>query len=172
MAGGLLGRLADNRHVQASADDARDVLERHALVSDAVVPGSRRTLLNHQPVKMGSIEPVHRGPAVLAVTHICRNALFARDGDETRDKAVVAVAMHRGREAHHRHAYAPRRYLKQSIFRLPGKIGIGSIVFGCNWALTLKEQGPGSDDHRAARTGESVSQRRDGAPVRFGGSRV
>src|SRR5580658_10084934 len=106
MAGGLLGRLADNRHFQTPSDDARDVLERHALVGDPVVPGSRGTLFNREPVKMGSIEPVHRGPTVLTITYICRNPFFARDGDETRDKTVIAVAMHRGREEYHRRAKA------------------------------------------------------------------
>ena len=91
MVGGLLRRFAHNRHFQASADDARNVLERHAVVGDRVVAGSRRTFLQHEPIKMGNIEPVHRGPVVLAVTDICRNALFAPDGDETRDKAVIGV---------------------------------------------------------------------------------
>ncbi len=43
-----------------------------------------------------------RGPAVKAVAHIRRNTLFTRDADETRNEAVIAVAMYRGREAHHR----------------------------------------------------------------------
>jgi len=43
--GGLLGRLADNPQVQATADHASDVLEGHALVANGVVAGSCGTLL-------------------------------------------------------------------------------------------------------------------------------
>ena len=66
-----LGRLADNRHVPAAADHASDVLEGHALVANGVVARSSGTLLQYEPVKMSSIEPVHRGPAVETVTHVC-----------------------------------------------------------------------------------------------------
>ena len=45
MMGGLVGRLADNRHVQAAADHASDVLEGHALVANGVVARSCGTLL-------------------------------------------------------------------------------------------------------------------------------
>ena len=48
--GGLLGRFADNRYIQAAADYLSDFSEGHTLVGDAVIAGSRRTLLQCQPV--------------------------------------------------------------------------------------------------------------------------
>src|SRR5438034_450292 len=50
--GGLLGGLRDDRHVQASADDLRDLPGRHALVGNAEKRRSRRTLLERQPVRL------------------------------------------------------------------------------------------------------------------------
>jgi hypothetical protein len=47
--GGLLRGLADDRHVQASADYVSNVSNRHALVGDRVIPGSRGTLLKRKP---------------------------------------------------------------------------------------------------------------------------
>jgi len=88
--GGLLVRLADNRHIQAAADYLSDFSEGHTLVGDAVIAGSRRTLLQCQPVEWTSIEPVHRGPAVEPVTHICRNPVLAREVDECRNEAEIA----------------------------------------------------------------------------------
>jgi len=102
MVGCLLGGLGDDRHVQVPADYIGDFSNRHALVGDPVKPGSRGTLLKRQPEEMGSIEPVHRGPAVEPITHIGRNALFTCDADESRDEAVIAVAMYRRRQAHDR----------------------------------------------------------------------
>src|SRR6266566_4559579 len=80
--GCFVGGLGDDRHVQTTADHVSDVSERHALIRDPMIPGSCKILLKHEPVKMSSIEPVHRGPAVKPVTDICRNALFACDADE------------------------------------------------------------------------------------------
>ena len=104
--GGLLGGLADGGDVEVPADDLRDVADRHALVGHPVIPGSRGALLERQPEEAGRIELVHRGPAVPSVTHVRREAVLTRDGDETRDEAVIAVAMYRRREAHHRRAHA------------------------------------------------------------------
>jgi hypothetical protein len=52
----LLGRLADNRQVQASADDLRDLSNRQALVGNPVIPGSRDSLLKRRPEEAGSVE--------------------------------------------------------------------------------------------------------------------
>src|SRR6266478_251223 len=68
--GGLFRRFADNRHVQAAADHASDVLEGDALVANGVVASSCGTLLQHEPVETSSIEPVHGGPAVKTVTNV------------------------------------------------------------------------------------------------------
>src|SRR5258708_35609238 len=99
MTGCLFERFRDDRHVQASADDVRDLSGRHTLVGDPVKPRSRRSFLERQPEEMGGIEPVHRGPAVEPVTGIRGNALFTRDADQRRHEAVIAAAMHRCREA-------------------------------------------------------------------------
>src|ERR1700752_554008 len=54
------------------------------------------TLLQHEPVEMSRIEPVHRGPAVEPVAHKRRNALLTRETNEARNEAVITVAMDRG----------------------------------------------------------------------------
>lgn len=100
MSSRLLARLAGNRHIQMSADDLSDVSEWHALVGNSVIRSSCGTFLEREPIKMSSIEPVHRGPAVETITHIRRNSFFLRDSDETRNKAVIAFAMDRGWQPH------------------------------------------------------------------------
>jgi hypothetical protein len=89
--GCFLGGLADDRHIQAAADHASDVSERQALVGDPMIPGSRGTLLEHEPVEMSRIEPVHGGPAVEPFAEIGRSALLTRKTDEERDEAVIAA---------------------------------------------------------------------------------
>jgi hypothetical protein len=58
------GDLETTGTFKAPADDLGDVSNRHALFGNAVIPGARGTVLQRQPEEMGSIEPVHRGPAV------------------------------------------------------------------------------------------------------------
>src|SRR5882724_561006 len=91
--GCCLVRFADDRYVQATADCLSDLSSRHALVSDAVIRGARNTLLKNKPVKVSSIEPMHRGPAIEPVPYKCGNALFTCNADQLRHKAVIAVAM-------------------------------------------------------------------------------
>src|ERR1044071_635158 len=117
MFGCFLGGLGDDRHVQASAEHASDVFKRHTLIGDPVKPGSRGTLFQRQPEEMGRVEPMHRGPAVESVAHIGRNALFTREADEERDKAVITVAMYRWRKAYHRHAHVTCRNGCGCLFR-------------------------------------------------------
>src|ERR1700756_4020295 len=93
----FLGGLAAERHVQAAADPVSDLPERHALFGDAVITGSRGTLLEHQPEEMGGVEPVHRGPAVESFAHIRRNTLLTGETDEKRNEAVITVAVDRWR---------------------------------------------------------------------------
>ena len=90
----LLGGLANDRHIQSSADDVSDVSRRDPLVGDPVVVGRGGALLQREPVETGSIEPVHCGPAVHPVAYIGRNTLLARDADEKWNEAVIACAMH------------------------------------------------------------------------------
>src|SRR5882757_8646149 len=76
MIGCCLVRFADDRYVQATADCLSDLTSRHPLVSDAVIRGTRNTFLKNKPVKVSSIEPMHRGPAIEPVLYKCGNALF------------------------------------------------------------------------------------------------
>src|SRR5207237_8508446 len=71
---GLLGGLRDDRHVQVSADDLRNLPGRHALVGNAENRRSRRTLLERKPVEIRGIEPVHRRPPVATVADMGRAA--------------------------------------------------------------------------------------------------
>lgn len=72
--GRFLGGLTDDRHVQASADYASDFSQRHALVSDCVVSGTGRPLLQREPTKMSSIEAMDRRTAVISLSYICGSA--------------------------------------------------------------------------------------------------
>jgi hypothetical protein len=53
------------------ADNLSDLSSRYALVAYAVILGSDGTFLQHKPVKVSCIEPMHSRPAVEPVAHIC-----------------------------------------------------------------------------------------------------
>ena len=89
----LLGRFADDRHVQASANDLGDLSSRNSLIGDAMIPASGGPVLEHEPVEMSSIEPMYRGPAVEPLSDVCGNALFTGDADQSWYKAVIPVSM-------------------------------------------------------------------------------
>ena len=125
MLGCLLRRFANDRHIQVPADYISDVSERHALFGDAMIPGSRGTLLKHEPVKMSSIEPMHRGPAVEPIAYLDRNALLTCNADENRNEAMITIAMDRWRKAHHRHAHTTRCHRKSGLFRDTGNCRTG-----------------------------------------------
>ncbi len=101
MAGRLLGRIADDRQVQAAPDHGGDVSEGHALLGDRVIAAPAGAVFEREPIDTRGVEPMHGGPAVKAFADIGRDTLLARHGDEARDKAVVAMAMDRGRKTHH-----------------------------------------------------------------------
>src|SRR5580693_4789464 len=113
---------------------------------------------------------MHRGPAVESIADKCRNALFACNADQAWHKAVIAFAMDRGREAHHRGAESACRRRKRRLLRLAGEARIVRILFCCERrerALALNEQGAGSDDQRTIRARESAAERLDGTPIRL-----
>ena len=56
MLGGLLGRLGDDRYLQATADGLGDLPQRHALFRDRVIAGPGSAFLQRQPVETGGIE--------------------------------------------------------------------------------------------------------------------
>jgi hypothetical protein len=70
MARSLLRGLGHDRHIEASADYLSDLSSLYTLIGDSVISGSRGALLQHEPVKMGRIEPMHRGPAATTVAYI------------------------------------------------------------------------------------------------------
>ena len=96
VAGCLRWRLADDRHVQA--DRLRQQCP-HALFYNSVIPRSRRTLLQRQPVQMSSIEPMHCGPAVQPIPNIHGNALLTCDPDQEWNEGVITGAMDLGKGA-------------------------------------------------------------------------
>ena len=66
----FLGRLSDNGHVQVFPKYAGNFATGYAVIRDTVIDSTRGALLQHQPVEMTSIEPVHSGPTIEAVTDI------------------------------------------------------------------------------------------------------
>ena len=115
----------DDRHFQTPADCLSDLSQRHALFVDRVIPGSRRlfiirALLQREPVERGSIQPMHRGPAVEPVAYIRRDTFFASHSDQVGDEALLVPVMDL-REAHHRRAYSTRRQRSCRLFRNPRK---------------------------------------------------
>src|SRR5580704_10938776 len=140
-------------------------MEGHSLVANGVVARSRRTLLQYESVEMSSIKSVHGGPAVKTGTHVRGLPLLTRDLDESRDEAMIAVPMDRWRKAQHGDAHASRSHRHCCLFRLARKTGIGNILFRCERALALNEQGPGSDDQRTLGTREGGSKCIDSEPI-------
>src|SRR6266478_5218529 len=159
MIGCSLARLADDRYVQLPTDDLSDLSSRYALVGHAVIPCSDGTFLEHQPVEMSSIQLVHRGPAVEPVAYKCGKALFTCDANQAWHKAVITVAVDRWGKPQHRCADSACRKRKRRRLRLAGEAGIGRILFCCERASALGEQGPGSDDQRAIRARERASEK-------------
>ena len=51
--------------------------------------------LEREPIDAGGVEPVHGRPAIEPIADIGGHALLAREPDEARDEAVIAVAMDR-----------------------------------------------------------------------------
>src|SRR5262249_29462022 len=95
----LLRGLGSDRHLEAPRDPAGDVTDGHTVVGPPVEPRSGGSSLEREPEEMRSVEPVHSGPSVEPITHVTRNLLVAGDADQGGNKAVIAVAVHRRREA-------------------------------------------------------------------------
>ncbi len=56
------------------------------------------TALEREPVNAGGVEPVHGRPTISPFTNVGGHALLARDPDQDRHEAMIAVTMHRRRE--------------------------------------------------------------------------
>src|SRR5882672_9873463 len=79
MRGRLFGTLGDDRHAEPPADHFSDRLERDTLVVDGMIGAALDALFERQPVEAGGVEPMHAGPAVIAVANIGCDALLARE---------------------------------------------------------------------------------------------
>ena len=137
----LLAGDRGHRQVQVLADDLGDVAERHALVADRVQPGARGRGLQGQPEQARGIEPVHRGPAVGPVAHVGGQALGAGDADQGRDEAVIALAVHRRRQAHGRDAYAASGEPERDLLGDPGMRRVIGHVVVFRGQAARREQG-------------------------------
>jgi len=88
-----LSRDGHRRQVQAPSDRLGDRFNRNALFRDRMILGSSSTLFQRQPIEAGSIEHVHRGPAVAPVTDIRRGALLAGYIDQVTHEALLHPVM-------------------------------------------------------------------------------
>src|SRR5712692_8730993 len=117
---------------------------------------------------MGGVESVDGGPPIDSLAGIGRDALAARDVDESRDEAVIAEAMHAGRETHHGHSNSAldERCGEQLSRNTAGWVGrwIRQYVFG-GYLARRAPPSSGRDDEGPARAGQRLGHDLDGAPV-------
>src|SRR6266851_3561456 len=117
---------------------------------------------------MSGVEPVDGGPPIDALAGIGRDALAARDVDESRYKAIIAEAMHAGRETHHGHSHSAldERCGEQLSRNTSGRVGrwIRQYVFG-GYLTRRAPPSSGRDDERPARAGQRLGHDLNGAPV-------
>jgi hypothetical protein len=71
-----------------AADGVGNPPERDTVFGDSVKRTTFRAMLKREPKNPRRIEPMHRRPEVLAITHIGGQALLPRQCDQLRDKAV------------------------------------------------------------------------------------
>jgi hypothetical protein len=171
MVGGLFGRLTDHRHIQVSADYARDVADRHTFVGDRMIVGSGGSLFQHEPVQNGSVEHVHSGPAVESIANLRRNALLARHIDNTRDETMIIAVAVDLRKAHQRNRHASRHYLSCCLLRSCEAKPVRPEAAAC---LPLRSLRVSVGRRPTSRSGDGQSQRArtlDRTFVGFAGSR-
>src|SRR5260370_24889211 len=93
--GRFFGRLTDAWHLQAAADDFGDLPKGYAFFGHAVMTSACSAFFKCKPEQMSSIEPVNGRPAVEALADVCRSSFLTRHIDESRHKAVIAIAVDR-----------------------------------------------------------------------------
>jgi hypothetical protein len=167
MFGRRLGSLGHNRHIQPAADQGGDVLEQHTLLGNRVITVAAGPPFNGKPVDGSRIQPVHRGPAVEPFADIGRHALFAREVDEVRYEAMVAVTMNRRRKTDHRRAHSLRRERRSGRFRNAGhsRGSRAGQVFFRRRAIPSQMRHSRGDEQGAIRAFEHSAKRLDGAAV-------
>src|SRR5580693_5778655 len=84
---------------------------------------SLRAALEREPVDARGVEPMHGRPAIEPLADIGRHALLARDSDEDRNEAMIAMSVDRRSEPDARCPYAARHQRGCSFFRFAGKGG-------------------------------------------------
>src|SRR5271170_3304831 len=97
--GRLFGGLCDDGNAQTAADYFGDRFERHALLSkgmEGMEVAALRGALKREPINASGVEAVHGRPAVEPIADIGGHAPLARELDEPRNEAVIAVPMHGG----------------------------------------------------------------------------
>src|SRR6202021_2834547 len=85
----LVWRQTNHRHLQASANNFRDVPDWYSFFCDRVVSGSCLPLLQGEPVETGRVEDVSCGPAVAPVAYVRGDAFFASHRYCIGDKALL-----------------------------------------------------------------------------------
>src|SRR5260370_26701282 len=117
---------------------------------------------------MSGVESVDGGPPIDPVAGIGRDALAARDVDESRDKSVIADAVHAGWETHHGHSHSAldegggeqlSRDTAGWVSRRIRQYILGGYLTRC------APPSSGRDDKRPAGAGQRLGHDLDGAPV-------
>src|SRR5580700_11692230 len=104
---GLLGRLADHRNLQSTADRFSDLSKRHALLCNGMISASHGAVLKHQPVETGGIKPVYRRPSIHAIAEVRRHALLASHSNGVGHEPLLLRIVNLGK-SNHRHPHATR----------------------------------------------------------------
>src|SRR6266404_8069179 len=113
--GGCFRVLTDHRHLQTAADDLGDLPKGYAFFGHAVITGPCSPFFQSEPEQMSSIEPMHCRPAVEPLADVGRSSFLTRYIDESRHKAVIAIAVNRRRKPHNRHAHSKIRNCARSF---------------------------------------------------------
>jgi hypothetical protein len=138
--GCLLGRLADDWHVQSASDHTGDLPERYALFGYTMIAGACGTLFKRKPEEAGGIEPVYCRPVVQPFADIGRDALLTRDPHEDRNEPVITISV-------------DRRGRRISDTRTPR--AFSAAAASCDATRGLDDVGAGTSSSVATRPGVS-----------------
>ena len=103
----------------------------------------------------------------VAVSYSYMDESLTREGDETRNEAVIPLAMDRWGKPYHRRSDATRGGSQRCLFRFAGRAGAGCIVFDCD-AARRNHQGSRGDDQRPVRAGKDIAESFNGTTIRLG----
>ncbi len=166
--GRLFGRNGPGRHAQLFADGLGDLPERDPLVGHRVERAALRAVLQREPVDARRVEPVHRGPQVLAVADVGGDPFLPREARQHRHEAVLlAHAMHRARQPHPGGAHSLVRDGRGRLLRGAGELrddrGRAAVL---GERLADRQQTEAArDDHWPVGPGVDLAEGLDGSPV-------